>query len=86
MFLVNISKYASIGEHSTVCIIADTFSGLGEDVAGHFCLKVDHCYNFIKYITKERINDKVLLQPKWQRGKLNVSNDITFQKINEMMC
>ena len=32
MFLVNISKYASIGEHSTVCMIADIFVGLGEDV------------------------------------------------------
>ena len=32
MFLINISKYATIGEHSTVCIIADLFGGLGEDV------------------------------------------------------
>ena len=32
MFLINISKYATIGEHSTVCIIADFFAGLGEDV------------------------------------------------------
>ena len=32
MFLINISKYASIGEHSTVRIIADIFGRLGEDV------------------------------------------------------
>ena len=32
MFLINISKYASIGEHSTARIIADIFAGLGEDV------------------------------------------------------
>ena len=32
MFLINISKYATIGEHSTVCIMADLFAGLGEDV------------------------------------------------------
>ena len=32
MFLINISKYATIGEHSTLCIITDLFAGLGEDV------------------------------------------------------
>ena len=32
MFLINISKYATIGEHSTVCIMADLFAGLGEDI------------------------------------------------------
>ena len=36
--------------------------------------------------TKESINDKIFLQPKYQKRKLNVSHDNTFQKINEMIC
>ena len=32
MFLIYIPKYATIREHSTVCIIADLFAGLGEDI------------------------------------------------------